>query len=145
MRRAERRAAWLVLAAVACGGALLRPASWTEILAAAGCFTALAYGLWRAGWIGSRHRITRVQWLPDGRWQLGDQRENTFPAELSADTRLAGSILWLRWTATGRTLLRRRHSMLLTPGDLATGQLRALRVRLGIEALERVLPEASRR
>ncbi|HKU15811.1 MAG TPA: hypothetical protein VJQ52_15555 [Steroidobacteraceae bacterium] len=134
-----------MLAAGVVGVALLRPASWTELLAAAGSLAALAYGLWRAGWIGSVHRIISVQWLADGRWLLTDRRENTFLAELSADTRLAGSVLWLSWRATDDTLRSRRHSMLLTAGDLAAGQLRALRVRLGIAALERVLPEASRR
>jgi hypothetical protein len=35
--------------------------------------------------------------------------------------------------------------MLLTRGDMPAGQLRKLRARLGIEALERVLPDTPTR
>jgi hypothetical protein len=140
MRRAERRAAWLALVGAGCAVALLGPVPpWTQLLAAGG-LGAMAFGLWRAGWIGSRHRIVAVRWLADGRWLLADAR-NTFPGELSADMRLVRNAVWLRW----RTAPGRRRSMLLTPGDLPAGQLRALIVRLRIEALERALPEAPAR
>jgi hypothetical protein len=148
MRRAEARAAWLALIGAACAVALLGPVpAWTQLLAAAG-IGAIAFGLWRAGWIGSRHRIVDVRWLADGRWVLAD-RGKTFPAVLCADTRLFGHAVWLHW----KTEPGRRRSMLLAPGDLPAGQLRTLGVRLRIEApievpsevLERALPEASRR
>jgi hypothetical protein len=141
MRRAEPCAAGLVLVGGVCGALLLGPTSWTNLLAAAGCLAVVGFGLWRAGWIGSRHRVVGLRWLADGRWLLADSRENAFPAELSAGTRLAASVLWLVW----RTDLGRRRSMLLAPGDLPASQLRALSVRLRIEALERALPEAGRR
>lgn len=140
-RRAERRAAWLALVGAGCAVALLgSAAAWTQLLAVAGIGAIAALGLWRAGWIGSRHRIVDVRWLADGRWILAD-RGGTFPAELCTDTRLFGQAIWLRW----KTGPWRRRSMLLAQGDLAAGQLRALGVRLRIEALERALPEAAGR
>jgi hypothetical protein len=125
-RRAERLAAGLVL--VAAGGAVaLLGASpwWTQLLAAGGVVT-VALGLWRAGWIGSRHRVA------DLRWSSG---------ELSADTRIFRDAVWLRWTNLGG----RRRAMLLARGDIPAGQLRALAVRLRIEAVERALPECRTR
>lgn len=151
-RRAEGRAAWLALVGAGCAVALLASgAAWTQSLAAAGIgaigvagIGAIVHGLWRAGWIGSRHRIVGVRWLADGRWILADPGK-TFPAELHPDTRLFGQAIWLHWK-TGPGC---RRSMLLAPGDLPAGQLRALCVRLRIEApteaLERALPEAAGR
>jgi hypothetical protein len=141
MRRAERHAAWLALVGAGCAVALLAPVpAWTPLLAAGGV-GAIAFGLWRAGWIGSRYRIVAVRWLADGRWLLAG-RGKTFPAELCAATRLFGPTVWLHW----KTGPWRRRSMLLAPGDLPAGQLRALGVRLRIdgpiEVLERALPEA---
>lgn len=141
MRRAEPRAAALVLVASACAVLLLGPASWMSGVASTGCLLAIGFGLWRAGWIGSRHRIVGLRWLADGSWLLADSRETTVPAELSAGTRLAPNALWLQWT----TVRGRRRSMLLASGDLPPSQLRALAVRLRIEAVERALPEARRR
>lgn len=139
-RRAERRAAWLALVAAACAVALLGAVpAWTQLLAAGGV-AAIAWGTWRAGWIGSRHRIAAVCWHADGRWLLAD-RQNAFPGELSADTRVLPGAVWLCW----KTGAGRRRSMLLAFGDLPAGQLRALAVRLRIEALERALPEAGPR
>jgi len=89
---------------------------------------------------GSRHRIVGVRWLAAGRWLLAD-REHTFQAKLAAGSRLFGTALWLRW----RTPRHGSRSMLLTVGDLPPDQLRALAVRLRIEALERVLPGAGGR
>lgn len=144
MRRAERRAAWLALVGAGCAVALLGPVPpWAQLLAAGG-IGAIAFGLWRAGWIGSRHRIVAVRWLADGRWLLAD-RDKTFPAALCADTRLFGQTVWLHW----KTVAGRRRSMLLAAGDLPAGQLRTLGVRLRIEApievLKRALPEAAGR
>ncbi len=101
----------------------------------------VAWGLWRAGWIGSRHRIVAIRWLAGGRWALADGQGNAFPGEVSADTRQIREAVWLRWkTGSGR-----HRSMLLTPADVPSGQLRALRVRLQIQApfavAERALPE----
>ena len=140
LRRAESCAAWLVLVGGACSVLSLDPASPTSTLAAVACLAAVGYGLWRSGWIGARHRIVSVRWQADGRWLLAD-RVHTFPGELSSGSRLFGTALWLRW----RTPRRRWRSMLLTVGDLPPDQLRALAVRLRIEALERVLPKAGAR
>jgi hypothetical protein len=145
-RRVEPCAAALVLVGGACGallaGATFWPASWTNILAAAGCLAVIGSGLWRAGWIGSRHRIVELRWLADGRWVLTGNREAACPVQLSgelcAGTRLGRNALWLVW----RTPRGPRRSLLLAPGDLPASQLRALSVRLRTEAVERALPEA---
>ena len=140
-RRTETRAAWLVLACAACAVVLLgfQP-FWIQGLAAA-AVGATTLGLWRAGWIGSRYRIVGVRWSADGRWMLVDRHGSSIPAELSGDTRLAGSIVWLRWKlAPGRG-----RSMLLAHGDMPAEQLRTLRARLRIEALERALPDTPTR
>jgi hypothetical protein len=140
-RRTETLAAWLVLACAACAVVLLGALPvWMQGLAGA-AVCAIALGLWRAGWIGSRYRISRVLWFADGRWSLADPHRSAIPAVLSGDSRLAGDVVWLRW----RTAPGRRRSMLLTRGDLPAGQLRKLRARLGIEALERVLPDTPTR
>jgi hypothetical protein len=140
MRRAERCAGWLVLGAGACGVLLLGGQSGMSLLAGAPCLALIGFGLWRAGWIGAGHRIVAVQWLADGRWLLTEGRRDIFPGELAGGTRLFGNLLWLQW----RTPKRRLRSMLLAAGDLPASQLRALAVRLRIEALERALPEARR-
>ena len=130
-----------MLATAGCTVVLLGAApSWTQWLAAV-AVGAIAFGLWRAGWIGSRHRLIGVRWLAEGNWFLADRHNSAIPAELAGNTRLAGSAVWLRWqTAPGR-----RRSMLLVRADLPAGQLRTLRVRLQIQALERALPDAPAR
>jgi hypothetical protein len=125
-RRAERLAGWLVLVAAGCSVGLLGEApSWIQ-LCAAGAVGGVGFGLWRAGWIGSRHRIVGLLRLP---------------VEISADTRVVRDAVWLRWTGSAG----RKRSMLLVHGDMPAEQLRALCVRLRIEALERALPEARTR
>jgi hypothetical protein len=140
-RFTETLAAWLVLACAACAVVLLGAAPfWTQGLAGA-AVGVIALGLWRAGWIGSWYRVTGVRWFADGRWSLADRHRSAIPARLSGDTRLAGRVVWLRWSvAPGRC-----RSMLLARGDMPAGQLRALRARLGIEALERALPDTPTR
>jgi hypothetical protein len=139
-RRAETLVAWLALAGAGCAVVLLGAAShWTQWLAAGGVGV-IALGLRRAGWIGAGRRIVGVQWLADGRWLLADRHGSAIPARLSTDTRLAGDAVWLRWNTAGG-----RRSMLLVRGDMPAEQLRALCVRLRIEALEQALPDARMR
>jgi hypothetical protein len=126
LRRAERLVAGLVLVAAGCAAALLGAAPWWIQLLAAGGVGAVAFGLWQAGWIGSSRRVADLHWPP---------------GELSADTRVFRDAVWLRWTSRAG----RRRSMLLVHGDMPAGQLRGLCVRLRVEALERVLPEAPAR
>jgi hypothetical protein len=126
MRRAERLAAWLVLAASGGAVVLLGSAPWWAQSIAAGAVGAVALGLWRAGWIGSSRRIVDLPWPP---------------GDLSADTRVFGGAIWLRWTRGTVT----PGAMFLTRGDLPAGQLRTLAVRLRIQAPERALPEARTR
>ena len=130
-----------MLAGGACGALLLGLSSWMSLLVAAAGLPLICLGLWRAGWIGSRHRIIGLGWLADGRWVLAGSGESMAIGELSAGTRLARNVLWLVWgTSDGR-----RRSMLLAPGDLPPNELRALSVRLRIDGLERALPEAAPR
>jgi hypothetical protein len=126
MRRAERLAAGLVLLAAGGAVALLGASPWWTQSLAAGGVVAVALGLWGAGWIGSGNQIAELRWPP---------------GEFSADTRVFRDAVWLRW----RSPAGRRHAMLLARGDLPAGQLRAVAVRLRIEAVERVLPEAPTR
>jgi hypothetical protein len=130
-----------VLVCAACAVVLLgaQPVWMQGLAGAAVC--AIALGLWRAGWIGSRYRITGVSWSADGRWSLVDRHRSAIPALLSGDTRLAGEVVWLRW----RTAHGGSRSMLLAHGDMPAGQLRKLRVRLGVEAVERALPDTPTR
>jgi hypothetical protein len=125
-RRAERLAAWLVLAAAGGAVVLLGAAPWWTQSIAAGGVGAIALGLWRAGWIGSSRQIVQLPWPP---------------GQLAAGTRVFRDAIWLRWTSGTDTSC----AMLLTRGDLPAGQLRDLSVRLRIEALERALPEARTR
>jgi hypothetical protein len=110
MRRAERLAAWLVLVAAGGAVALLGASPGWQLLAAGG-FGAVAGGLWRAGWIGSSHRVIDLQW-PTGK--------------LTADTRVYSGAVWLGWKRSGG----HPGYMFLVRGDLPAGQLRALCVRL---------------
>jgi hypothetical protein len=126
MRRAERLAAGLVLAAAGGAVALLGASPWWLQSLAVGGVVTVAIGLWSAGWIGSGNRLAELRWPP---------------GELSADTRVFRDAVWLRW----RSPAGRRRALLLARGDLSAGQLRALAVRLRIEAVERVLPEARTR
>ena len=141
-RRAERRAAWLAArrgrAARSCCSAPRRcgHSCWLPLASARS-----RWGLWRAGWIGSRHRIVAIRWLADGRWLLADSRGLHSPASFLPTP---------GWSAVpsgcaGGPRRAGARSMLLTPGDLPAEQLRALAVRLRIEALERALPEARTR
>ena len=110
MRRAERLAAWLVLVAAGGAVALLGAAPGWQLLAVGG-FAAVAFGLWRVGWIGSSHRVIDLQW-PAGK--------------LSADTRVYSGAVWLGWKRSGG----HPRYMFLVRSDLPDGQLRALCVRL---------------
>jgi hypothetical protein len=110
-RRAERLVAWLVLVAVGAAVALLGASPWwIQSLAGIGA-GAVAFGLWRSGWIGSSHRVVELRW-PTG--------------ELAADTRVYSGAAWLGWKSSGG----RPAYMFLVRGDLPAGQLRALCVRL---------------
>ena len=126
MRRAERLAAGLVLVAAGGAVALLGATPWWTQSLAAGGLVAVALGLWSAGWIGTGNRLAELRWPP---------------GELSADTRVFRDVVWLRW----RCPVGRRRAMLLACRDLPAGQLRALAVRLRIEAVERALPAARTR
>ena len=126
MRRAERLAAGLVLVAAGGAVALLGASPWWTQSLAAGGVVIVALGLWGAGWIGFSNRLAELRWPP---------------GELSADTRVFRNVVWLRW----RSPAGHRRAMLLARADLPAEQLRALAVRLRIEAVERALPEAPKR
>lgn len=89
-------------------------------------------GLWLHGWLGGPRRLARIARLPDGRWQLRDERHTDVIAELRADSRIGARWVWLRWNA--ESAWPRRPSMLLVDGDLPPADLRRLIVRLRLDA-----------
>ena len=127
-RRAERRVAVLAIV-FAAGAPWLADLDHTmAILALSTAGASLGWaGFRRAGWIGGPRRIDRVSWQADGQWLLVDAQGRKFEAVLRPDTRVAAGVIWLRWNAEGV------RSMLLTKGDIATGQLRRLGLRLRLE------------
>jgi hypothetical protein len=78
----------------------------------------------------SNGRLTRVSWLPDGRWML-QASHGPIEASLRPDSRFARHYVWLRWDADVR------RSVLMLPGDLAEADLRRLVVRLKVEGCRR--------
>lgn len=84
------------------------------------------------GWLDGPNRLTAVSWLSDGRWLLTDATGKNIPATLSADSRVGGRWLWLRWHTEGGGPPRR--SMLLLKGDALPVELRRLSVRLRLES-----------
>jgi len=88
----------------------------------------LSVGLWRARWFG-RRRLSRVAWLPDGRWLLADRDGQWVEGRLRGDSRFGSHYVWLRWDADIV------QSMLLFCGDLTEPDMRRLIVRLRIEGL----------
>jgi len=130
-RRTERRVA-IAAAAMATMSPWLLERIDPTILAAASIAAglAVALGFWRSGWIGTRYRLTRITWMADGRWLLAAHGGNPVEAVLSSASRRGTGLAWLRWQAP------HGHSILLTRGDLAAGELRRLVVRLGIDRLQ---------
>jgi hypothetical protein len=138
LRRTERYVAVFALVASGCGAALLE----TPYALAVGVLgvALVGVGLWRAGWLGSRHRLTSVSWQADGSWLLAESGKNIVRGELAGDSRLTRGGAWLRW----RTERGLRRSLLLTRADVPEMELRRLLARLRIEATERALPEPPR-
>jgi hypothetical protein len=133
-RRAEYRVAWMTLVGCVAATVLLATsiegAQPTATMAAAAIFIACAIAaadLWRAGWLGGRHRVQQVIWLSDGRWWLTDSAGRRCLAQLRGQTRVAGRCIWLSWHAG-----RRARYLLLCPGDIPADDLRRLAVRLRV-------------
>jgi hypothetical protein len=132
-RRAERLLGVLASLGVVGAGMLLFPPL-TFLTATFFSFVTVSVvaGLWLHGWLGGPRRWARIAWLPDGRWQLRDSRHTDVMAELRADSRIGARWLWLRWNA--ESAWPRRPSMLLIHGDIPSGELRRLIVRLRLDA-----------
>jgi hypothetical protein len=132
-RRAERVLGVLALLGLIAAAMLLFPPT-SVVSSALFAFVTAAViaGLWLHGWLGGPHRLARIAWLPDGRWQLRDARHTDVVAQLRADSRVGARWLWLRWNA--ESAWARRPSMLLVHGDLPTADLRRLVVRLRLDA-----------
>jgi hypothetical protein len=134
-RRAEPAVALLALAAGALGPSLVTSLDTTTACAVSLISTSLILlGLWRARWVGAR-RIVAVAWLSDGRWLLTDSRGATIEAALLGDSRVGGHWAWLRWSSGNS--IRCTSSLLLAAGDISSGDLRRLIVRLRIDGVGR--------
>jgi hypothetical protein len=103
-------------------------APWGACLLSAACLSIVGWGLHRAGWLG-RHarRLAAFAWLPDGRWVLTHQHNETTQAVLGPQSRVSRHGVWLSWqgAAPGPLLLGRC--------DIPANDLRRLVVRLRIE------------
>jgi hypothetical protein len=128
-RRTERRCILAASGLAACASTLagLQSVAVAAVLALVGAGV-LAYGFWRAGWVGSA-RIVRIAWLSDGRWLIAASSGRSIEGQLRADSRVGTWWVWLRWDAD------RVRSMLLFRGDLTEPDLRRLIVRLRIEGV----------
>jgi hypothetical protein len=135
-RRAESRVARMTLVGSLAASVLLSasiegavyPAA--TLAAAAAILVAGAIAgldLWRAGWLGGRHRIQQLTWLSDGGWWLTDAAGQRYAARLRGQTRVAGRWVWLSWRVDGRA-----RYLLLAPGDIPADELRRLVVRLRV-------------
>lgn len=85
-------------------------------------------GLWRAGWVGRRHRLRRVVWNAAGEWQLAGWNGRRI-AELRADSVVSRYFLRLRWDCEGGVA-----QLLLFRGDLSPGEWRRWTVRLRLQS-----------
>lgn len=138
-RRIERRIASVAIAAALVSPWLLLSANgwangwadgWMSALLSLAGGLLVAAGFWHGGWIGSRYRLVRITWLPDGRWNLSTHAGKGIEARLSAATRRGPNFAWLRWQAPYP------GSMLLVDKDLRPGEFRRLLVRLSIDRLQ---------
>jgi len=98
-------------------------------------------GLWLQGWLGGARHLTRLSWLPDGRWLLSDKRHTDLSAVLRPDSRVGSHWAWLRWELSSSG--PRHRSMLLLEGDLAAPDLRRLLVRMRLLSQQPVAPTDS--
>lgn len=136
-RRSERRLGVLALLAVAIATNLLALSLVTAALFSMIAFMIVIAGLWRQGWLAGARRLTAVSRLSDGDWLLTDAAQATFPAVLSAHSRVGSRWLWLHWHVVAGAPGPRRRSMLLVHGDLDGRDLRRLGVRLRLESVSR--------
>lgn len=129
-RRAEPCLASLAIC-IAGAAPWLAGHGWKHLLLAVVAMTGCIVGLRLAGWLGGLRRIDRIAWRADGTWQLTDAGGRCYEAVLRTDSRVAASMLWLRWDArSGAAAKRTRRSMWLTAQDVPQQQLRRLGVRL---------------
>lgn len=128
-RRTERRIAMLILMTGAASPWLLQSGFAAFVLIAACAGAILAFGFWRAGWLGGARAVARITWQGDGRWFLTDRKGSRLEATLQADSRRGPGCVWLRWQVIGAA----SRSMLLLRDDLAPHELRRLLVRLAID------------
>jgi hypothetical protein len=131
-RRAERAVAAIALLAGAAAPCLIFSLAPAAFVYAACCVGVLAWGCYRAGWLGARHRIVAATWHADSRWTLSIGFAQPVDAVLLGDSRVTPGCVWLRWRTPERPWPRLR-SMLLIASDLPSGELRRLGIRLRLE------------
>jgi hypothetical protein len=129
-RRTERRLGVLALLGVASAAWLLPLPPLAAALFLVISAAVVVLGVWEQGWAGGADRLTTVSWLSDGSWQLTSTNRKNIPATLSADSRIGGDWLWLRWHTC-----RGRRSMLLLKGDILPAEFRRFGARLRLESV----------
>lgn len=108
---------------------LLPGLSWGDslLLMVAGLI-AVSVGLWRAGWIGRRHRLHRVAWDASGEWRLTGWNACR-SGELRADSVVSRYFLRLKWNCEGGVT-----QLLLFRGDVSPAEWRRWTARLRLQA-----------
>ncbi len=101
-----------------------------------GCLTYA--GLRHAGWVPGPHRIARIAWLTDARWELTTGSGEKRYCELHPSTRVGSYAIWLRLRGAEPT--RRDHCFLLTRTDASAEAVRRLSVRLRLEGAKGPAP-----
>lgn len=103
----------------------------------------VAWGFYRAGWLGGHSSIHRMIWSGDGVWLLALRDGRQCEGRLRSDTRMSPAAIWLRWTIEPAPLVdapmagtARSRTLLLVPGDLPAGDFRRLLVRLRVDRSE---------
>jgi hypothetical protein len=134
-RRTDRRIAAVTICAAGLAPWLIDGVTVPAALLCAVAAAALAcLSFWRAGWISGLHRLEQLVWLSDGRWLLADRGGVSTEADMTGDSRVAASAVWLSW----RTEAGRSRSMPLRAGDVPPVVLRALIVRLRVQGLRKL-------
>jgi hypothetical protein len=101
-----------------------------------GCLTYA--GVRRSGWVPGPHRIARIAWLTDARWELTTSSGERRYCELHPSTRVGSYAIWLRLRSAEPA--RRDHCFLLTRTDASADAVRRLSVRLRLEGAKNLAP-----
>lgn len=88
-------------------------------------------GLRHSGWVPGPHRVARIAWRTDARWELTTSSGEKRYCELHPSTRVGAYAIWLRLCSSEPT--RRDYCVLLARTDTSADAVRRLSVRLRLE------------